>query len=117
MQLSTEHRESIDNGYEVKIDRHDFLGELKRHRLIEYLTKNYFENKCIAYIDSLHESAKKDLEKWEKSKISENPEETVRNQFLDAKTKLEEVREKVAELANALDIQMPDYALEESKEE
>lgn len=79
LKLSTEHRESIDNGYEVTIERHDFLGELKRHRLIEYLTKNYFENKCIAYVDSLYENAKKDLEKWEKSKNSENPEDEIHN--------------------------------------
>jgi hypothetical protein len=56
--MSRESRESIENGYEVTIKRHDFLGVNRRRRLVEYLTKNYFENKCLAYANSKYEKVK-----------------------------------------------------------
>ena len=47
--LARDHRVDIENGYEVTIKRHAFLGATRRQRLIDYLVKNYFENKCLAY--------------------------------------------------------------------
>ena len=47
--MSRESRQSIEDGYEVSIKRHPFLGAARRQKLIEYLTKSYFENKCLAY--------------------------------------------------------------------
>ena len=47
--MSRESRESIENGYEVTITRYNFLPPEHKVRVFEYLTKNYFQNKCLIY--------------------------------------------------------------------
>jgi len=49
--VSRESRESIEEGFEVTIERHQFLTYGQRRRITEFLVKNYFEIKCIPAVD------------------------------------------------------------------
>ena len=75
--MSRESRISVENGYEVTIKRHDFLGANRRRKLVDYLSKNYFENKCLAYANSKYEQVRLAYQLWEDNKKEVNIDETL----------------------------------------
>ena len=75
--MSRESRQSIEDGYEVTIKRHHFLGAQRRQKLIEYLTKSYFENKCLAYANSKYEKVRLAYQLWEDNKKEVTIDETL----------------------------------------
>lgn len=101
--MSRESRESIENGYEVTIQRYHFLGTTRRQKLIDYLTKNYFENKCLAYARAKHEKAKLAYQLMEDNKKETTHDESLEHAFILHKVEFLRIRELVAALANVLD--------------
>lgn len=101
--MSRESRESIENGYEVTIKRHHFLGTSRRQRLIEYLTKNYFENKCLAYSNLKYEKVRLAYQLWEDNKKEVTIDESLEHGYVMQKVEFLRILELVKALANELD--------------
>ena len=113
--MSRESRESIENGYEVTIKRHHFLGTSRRQRLIEYLTKNYFENKCLAYSNLKYEKVRLAYQLWEDNKKEVTIDESLEHGYVMQKVEFLRILELVKALANELDQDLPAYQIEEDK--
>ena len=113
--MSRESRESIENGYEVTIKRHAFLGQTRRQRLIEYLTKNYFENKCLAYSNTKYEVVRLAYQSWEDNKKELSIDPALERNYMTLKAEFSRVLELVAAMADVLDQDMPPYIIEEDK--
>ena len=101
--MSRERRESIENGYEVTIQRHPFLGTTRRQRLIEYLTKNYFENTCLAYANVKYEKVRLAYQLWEDNKKEITIDESLEHTYVLQKVEFLRILELVKALANVLD--------------
>lgn len=101
--MSRESREAIENGYEVTIKRHHFLGATRRQRLIEYLTKNYFENKCLAYAENKFRDVKHSYQAWEDTKKETTIDTGLESIYIMQKVAFLRIVELVRALANVLD--------------
>ena len=113
--LSRESRESIDGGYEVTIQRHDFLGQMRRRKLIDYLVKNYYENTCLAFANERYAELKLALQGWEDNQKETTIDERLEETFLRQKAEFMRVLELVKAMANVLDVEVPEYKIEENK--
>ena len=113
--MSRESRESIENGYEVTIKRYDFLGGTRRRRLVDYLTKNYFENKCLAYANSKYAKVRLAYQLWEDNKKEVTIDESLEQTYIFQKVEFLRILELVKAMANVLDQDLPDYRIEDDK--
>ena len=80
--MSRESRQSIEDGYEVTIKRHPFLGAARRQKLIEYLTKSYFENKCLAYANGKYDRVRLAYQLWEDNKKETTIDESLEHTYV-----------------------------------
>ena len=49
--LARDYKQSIEDGFEVTIDRYEFLNSQQRSRIKEHFKIYYFEQKCKAFAD------------------------------------------------------------------
>ena len=113
--LSRESRESIDGGYEVTIQRHDFLGPQRRKKLVEYLVKNYYENTCLAFANERYKEVKHAQQQWEDNLKETAIEERFEEAYLRLKVEFQRLLELVGAMADVLDVDVPEYKIEEDK--
>ena len=91
------------------------MGASRRQRLIEYLTKNYFENKCLAYSNIKYEKVRLAYQLWEDNKKEVTIDESLEHTYVMQKVEFLRILELVKALANELDQDIPNYQIEEEK--
>ena len=91
------------------------MGASRRQRLIEYLTKNYFENKCLAYSNIKYEKVRLAYQLWEDNKKEVTIDESLEHTYVMQKVEFLRILELVKALANELDQDIPNYQIEEDK--
>ena len=58
------------------------MGAQRRAKLIEYLTKNYFENKCLAYANIKYEKVRHAYQLWEDNKKEMTIDESLEHAYI-----------------------------------
>ena len=66
--LSRDYRQSIEDGFEVTIDRYEFLSLQQRQRIREHFKVYYFEQKCVQFANEQFAKLKLCQQQWEDSK-------------------------------------------------
>ena len=113
--LSRESRESIDGGYEVTIQRHDFLGPVRRKKLVEYLVKNYYENTCLAFANEKYKEVKQAQQQWEDNLKEAAIDDRYEEVYQKLRSEFQRLLDLVGAMADVLDVDVPEYKIEEDK--
>ena len=88
---------------------------MRRRKLIDYLVKNYFENTCLAFSNERYEELKLALQAWEDNQKETTIDEKLEEAFQRQKADFVRVLELVKGMANVLDVDVPEYKIEENK--
>lgn len=113
--MSRESRESVENGYEVTIERYEFLQPKTKANIFDYLTKNYFEQKVITFANEKFKLVKLAQQQVEDNKKELQVDEKLESAFEEARLDFERLHSLVKDLANVLDQDLPNYQIELNK--
>ena len=88
---------------------------MRRRKLIEYLVKNYYENTCLAFANEKYKEVKLAQQQWEDNQKEAAIDEKYEEVYLRLKSEFQRVLDLVGAMANVLDVDVPEYKIEEDK--
>jgi hypothetical protein len=101
--MSRERRESIETGYEVTIDYHEFFTTTRRKKLVDYLTQNFYENKCLAFLKQKYDEFVDAKQQYEDNLKEVSIDPSLQQSYQSHKIEFEKILNVVKGVSNALD--------------
>lgn len=116
--LARDHKEDINNDFEVALkdeDRHNFLQPKTRQEIYKYLVKSYYEQKCLVHLANEYQKLKAAQQAYEDNLKEIAVDENLAILYKQEKESFQKLYELTKSLANVLDVDVPEYKVEEVK--